>query len=77
MHQPMPEEVLYYVTVRDGGRTGFLLGPYLSRAEALANVERGKNLAATANGYAWFYAYGTASYPARRPVRVVFPDAPP
>lgn len=31
----------YYVTVKDGPRTGFLLGPYDTHAEALAQLNRG------------------------------------
>lgn len=52
----------FFVTVVDGPRTGFLLGPYDTHAEALANVERGKRLAHESDNYSrsWFYAYGTA-----------------
>lgn len=74
MHQPMPAEVLYYVTAREGRKTAFLLGPYVSHPEALARVERGKELAERTDPYAWFYAYGTASCPASQPVTVLFPD---
>lgn len=51
----------FYVTVKDGPRTGFLLGPYPTHEEALANVERGKGLALESDGASrsWFYAYGT------------------
>ncbi len=54
---------LYYVTVRDDGRTGFLLGPYDTHTEALANVGEGKRLANAATPWAAFYAFGTASLP--------------
>ena len=52
----------YYVTVKDGPRTGFLLGPYDTHAEALANVERGEVLAMETDNATrtWFYAYGTS-----------------
>lgn len=51
----------YYVTVRDGSRTGALLGPYDTHAIALENVERGKQLALDSDNAtrSWFYAYGT------------------
>jgi uncharacterized protein YegJ (DUF2314 family) len=50
----------YYVTVLDGKRKGFLLGPYSTRQEALDNVERGKKLALDNDDFADFYYYGTA-----------------
>lgn len=62
----------YYVSVMDGGRKGFLLGPYSSHEEALANVERGCKLANEADDRAWFYAYGTCSAPADRTIATVF-----
>ena len=60
----------FYVTVRDAGRTGFLLGPYPTGSEARSNVKRGQQLAEQANSRACFYAYGTSSAPAE--VRTVF-----
>lgn len=50
----------YYVTVRDGSRTGFLLGPYTLHADAIANVNRGNTLACNADSRAHWYAFGTA-----------------
>lgn len=50
----------FYVTVKDGRRTGFLLGPYDEWTDALGNVDRGRKLAQGANSRAAFYAYGTA-----------------
>ena len=50
----------FYVTVRDGPRTGYLLGPYRTHREALAQVDRGRSLAYDADPRAPFYAYGTA-----------------
>ncbi|WP_140427038.1 hypothetical protein [Ensifer aridi] len=53
----------FYVSVVDGKRYGFLLGPYPTHDEALANVDRGKSLALAGNddpsNAAWWYAYGT------------------
>lgn len=51
----------FYVTVKDGKRYGFLLGPYGTHREALANVARGRDLANGADPRAAFYAFGTAS----------------
>lgn len=56
-------ERVYYVTVRNGSSTGWLAGPYDTHEESLANVERAKKLAIKDQGYAVFYAYGTASLP--------------
>jgi hypothetical protein len=50
----------YYVTVTSDNRKGFLLGPYNTHQAALNNVERGKELAFEHDGFADFYAYGTA-----------------
>lgn len=52
----------FYVTVKDGNRTGFLLGPYDNHDEALANVDRGREAAFASDnkGRSWFYSYGTA-----------------
>ena len=63
----------YYVTVRDGGPVGFLLGPYDSHDAALANVDRGNRLAHEADARAHWYAFGTARVPANvRKPRTVF-----
>ncbi len=50
----------YYVTVVDGPRTGWLLGPYDTHVEALAQVDRGNDLACKADPRAHWYAFGTA-----------------
>lgn len=55
----------HYVTVRSGGRVGFLLGPYDDHHEARANVARGTQLACDANSRAWFCSFGTARDPGR------------
>lgn len=56
------ENIGYYVTVKNGNRTGGLLGPYETHEEALENVERGKQMALDSDGQSrsWFYAYGTS-----------------
>jgi hypothetical protein len=62
----------YYVTVRDDGRTGFLLGPYATHNAALAQVDRGREMADAATPWAAFYAFGTSSVPADAAVKTVF-----
>lgn len=52
----------FYVTIRNGKRMGWLLGPYSTHDEALANVERGKELAIAADPFAVFYWFGTARF---------------
>lgn len=58
----------FYVTIRRGSRTGFLLGPYERYDDALANVERGRRLAVAADPFAHFDAFGTARAPIRNAV---------
>lgn len=60
----------FYVTVRDAGRVGFLLGPYDTYAGAHRNVDRGRKLAEEADSWAVFFAYGVSSRP--DPCRTVF-----
>ena len=48
----------FYVTVKDGPRTGILLGPYGSKSEAEGNVDLGRKLARQVNDRAIWYAYG-------------------
>jgi len=68
--QGIPEPVVsrpgarFYVTIRDGDRVGFLLGPYASHMTALGNLERGRRLAmARRPDQAAFASFGTASHP--------------
>jgi hypothetical protein len=49
----------YYVTVREGNRHGYLLGPYDTHAEALSHVQRGSEYAAGVDVKAHWYAFGT------------------
>ena len=62
----------FYVTVRDAGRTGFLLGPYETHIDALQHVEKGRKLAQGANDRAWFYSYGTSSLPVTDHIKTIF-----
>jgi hypothetical protein len=69
-NQGLPQQVVrrpgarFYVTIRDGDRVGFLLGPYACHMTALANVERGRQLAiALRPDQAAFATFGTASHP--------------
>lgn len=49
----------FYVSVVDGGRHGYLLGPYDTHEAALANVDRGKAGAHEVDDRAHWYGYGT------------------
>lgn len=49
----------YYVTVKDGKRSGFLLGPFDDHAAALARVDQARKLAEAADCRAAFYSFGT------------------
>jgi len=62
----------FYVTIIRGTQVGYLLGPYPSHQEAIDNVERGRKLATTADSWADFDAFGTASLPAEITKRTVF-----
>lgn len=63
----------YYVTVRDAGRTGWILGPYPQHQEAIDNVDRGRDLANDANSRACFYSYGTSRVdPSAEPPKSIF-----
>jgi len=54
-----PRPGRYYVTVIDGARHGYLLGPYETHRQALDNVARGRDLANAADPRAHWYAFGT------------------
>ncbi|KKM60477.1 hypothetical protein LCGC14_1541460 [marine sediment metagenome] len=62
----------FYVTVVEGQRVGFLLGPYSTHQETVNNVDRGRKLAVAADSWADFYSFGTASLPAGNSRRTVF-----
>ncbi len=64
----------YYVSVKDEERRrhAYLLGPYNTHEEALANVQRGNNLACDAIPRAHWYAFGTCSVSADKVIRTVF-----
>ena len=49
----------FYVSAVEGHKVSYLLGPYDTRREAVANVERGRKLAVEADQWAEFYAFGT------------------
>ena len=67
------EERLFYATVlNDEGDSRFLLGPYETHGEALATVERAKDLAIEYDRRAFWYAYGTASAPADVEIKTIF-----
>ena len=59
--QPDDRPGNYYVTVRDGTRHRFLLGPYKDdHATALAMVDEARRIAQELDRAAIWYAYGTA-----------------
>ena len=49
----------YYVSVRDGGRTGLLAGPFAKHAEAILLVDEARRVAEQVNDRAPFYWFGT------------------
>jgi hypothetical protein len=57
---PMDVEVGFYVTIKRGKRSGFLLGPYLSHGDALENVDRARRTAEKIDSWAGFDAFGVA-----------------
>jgi hypothetical protein len=62
----------YYVTVRDGARTGFLLGPYSDARDANKSVSLARSLAIKADPFAHFYAFGVSRLPIGTPCKTVF-----
>lgn len=48
----------FYVTIRRAHRTGFLLGPYSTAADAATDVDTGRGLAHLAAPFAAFDAFG-------------------
>lgn len=62
----------FFVSVKDGDRTGFLLGPYETLEAAEANKQRGRTLAEGADTHAVFYSYGVSSASKTVAIRTVF-----
>ena len=52
-------DIGYYVTMIDGPKTAWLLGPFDNHAQALALVEIARNAAIEINGFYHFCAFGT------------------
>ncbi len=50
----------YYVTVQDGGRTGFLAGPFRRHGDALRTRHLASCEASRVDGRAAWYAFGTS-----------------
>lgn len=50
----------YYVTVIDGPRVGYLVGPFNRHGDALKHVKAAIKKAQDVDPKAWWYAYGTA-----------------
>lgn len=55
----------FFVSCRNDDRTGLVLGPYDMYEEALANVERGRDMAEKDDAWAHFYAFGTLKIAAK------------
>lgn len=56
-----PKGLRFFVTcIREPALVAWLLGPYRTHAEALANVDRGRELAEKADPFTAFDAFGTA-----------------
>ncbi len=66
----MSDHKYYYVTVINGNKKGFLLGPYNTHEEALQNVDKGIKLAEQSDSWACHYAYGAAGSDAE--IKTVF-----
>lgn len=49
----------YYVSVKDAGRMGLLLGPFRRHAQAIGKVPMAKCLAEQADPFSVFYSFGT------------------
>jgi hypothetical protein len=49
----------YYVTAIDGGRWFKMAGPYNQHADALADVDRARDIASNVDGRAHFMSWGT------------------
>ncbi len=64
-----PAAQVFYVTVQSGGRTGWLLGPYSTGADAVTDIGTARRLARQADPFAWFGAFGVTqvTVPAGRP----------
>ena len=54
---------VFYVTVRNDSRHGWLAGPFETHQEALDTVPAAKVLAMKADPMAHFYGFGSASLP--------------
>ena len=54
---PLPGN--YYVSVRDAGRTGLLLGPFRAHREAIDRVSLARCLAEEVDPFAAFFHFGT------------------
>jgi hypothetical protein len=60
MHQtPDTKPGPYYVSATDAGKFHLMAGPYNQHADALADVDRARNIACKHDGRAHFMAWGT------------------
>lgn len=54
----MKRDETFFVTIKRGGRTGFLLGPYATLEEAEGHVAEGRQRASEADSWSDFDAFG-------------------
>lgn len=54
---------MLYVTVRSGGRTGVLVGPFATKQEAENYLQPAIDAARQVDRWAHFFSYGTARIP--------------
>ena len=68
------EGIEFFVSVKDAGKTAFLLGPYPTNLEAVQNIPRARELALAADPWSHFYAFGTCSAPIGTIPKTVFDE---
>lgn len=51
---------MYYVTVRDAGRLGTLVGPFITKGAADAHVDPARKASYDVDPRSHFYAFGTS-----------------
>ena len=56
-----PEPGNYYVSCVDGPSFWLMAGPYCTHADALADVNKARDIATEIDGRAWFKGWGTVN----------------
>jgi hypothetical protein len=60
---PRTDILDYYVSIIRDKRKGLLAGPFATHTEALAMVDRARDMAYEVDSRAWFDLFGTCSLP--------------